>query len=257
MQKLAIIGMGAFGRLMLEHLAPHFELLLHDPYQDLSALEAPTVTAASLPACAAADIVVIATPVQIMTDMATALAPLLRAGTLVLDVGSVKVKPAQILAARLPDHVDIVCTHPLFGPQSAAQGLKDLKITLCPVRGTRIDGVEAFLSGTLGLQVIRSTPERHDRELAYVQGLTHLIGKTLLAMDLEEFQQTTVSYDLLRQAIGFIRHDSPELFRAIEMENPYALEARTGFFDAVRRIEGDLAEPAPPPALAKMGHELS
>ncbi len=255
-QTLGLLGAGAFGRFMMAHLAPHFSIQVHDPHTDLTDLKNRFgAEPASLEDCVQSDIVILAVPVQAIEETAAAIAPLLRLGTLVLDVASVKVKPTQALARILPDHVDCVGTHPLFGPQSAKAGIEGHKISLCPVRGNRLPGVAAFCRDTLGLTVIETTPERHDRELAYVQGLTHLIGKTILTMDLGHFDQTTISYDLLREAVGFIQHDSAALFRAIELENPFAADARQAFFDAVRAVEKDLAhssaEPSPGAGNAK------
>ncbi len=235
---LGLIGAGAFGQFMVPHLRPHFDITLADQRADLAPIAQDLgVTAGSFEEAARAPIVILAVPVQAMEAAVLAMADHVMPGALVLDVGSVKVKPAQLLSALLPNHADIVCTHPLFGPQSARDGIGGLKISVCPVRGRRAGLVAAFCRRRLGLTVIETTPERHDRELAYVQGITHLIGKTLLGLDLGEFEQTTVSYDLLRQAVGFIADDSAELFRAIELENPYAPEARSAFFDAVRRVE--------------------
>ncbi len=243
---LGLIGAGAFGQFVVPHLASHFDIVVADPRPDLPQLaQRLGIRAGTLEEAAAAPVVILAVPVQAMAAAAEAIAPHVRAGAMVLDVGSVKVKPAAILSAALPEHVDVVCTHPLFGPQSARGGIEGLKIAVCHVRGARTRRrVAAFCRRVLRLTVIDTTPERHDREVAYVQGITHLIGKTLITMDLEDFRQTTVSYDLLRQAVGFIADDSAELFRAIELENPFAAEARQAFFDAVRRVETVLAHHA-------------
>lgn len=58
----------------------------------------------------------------------------MRVGEITLDVGSVKMEPAQAMLEGLPDHVEIV-GHSLFGPQSARGGISGLKIAICPVRG--------------------------------------------------------------------------------------------------------------------------
>lgn len=240
---VGIVGAGAFGQFMAQELAPHVDILLADPRADLPDIATRLgVRSGGLAEAAAAGIVVLAVPVQAMGEAAEAIAPHLPPGALVLDVGSVKVKPARLLSAALPACADIVCTHPLFGPQSARAGLAGLKIAVCPIRGDRTPDVVAFCRDILGLAVIETTAEAHDRELAYVQGVTHLIGKTLLTMDLGPFEQTTVSYDLLREAVGYIAEDSPALFQAIELENPFAPEARKAFFDAVRRVERQLAD---------------
>jgi prephenate dehydrogenase len=246
MKTLSIIGVGAFGEFMIRHLAPFFRVLVHDPDRDLAAVEASyNVTLRSLEACAAADVVVLAVPVQAMEAVAGAIAPHLSPGALVLDVASVKVRPAELLDRLLPAHVDIVCTHPLFGPQSGGRGIAGLKVTVCNVRGARDDCVVRFLEERLMLEVIRAEPETHDRELAYVQGLTHLIGKILIDLDLSGIRQTTRSFDLVMQAVDFIRDDSEELFRAIERENPYVSEAHLRFFEAARQLEKALAGTRP------------
>ncbi len=235
---LGLIGAGAFGQFMVPFLRNRFRVVLADRRPDLTDIaDRLAVEAGTFVEAARQPVVVVAVPVQAMETVVGTIAPHVSPGALVLDVGSVKVKPAQLLSRLLPAHADIVCTHPLFGPQSARHGIEGMKISICAVRGRRSGLVARFCRRHLGLVAIETTPERHDRELAYVQGITHLIGKTLLGLELDNFEQTTVSYDLLRRAVGFIADDSAELFRAIELENPYALEARTAFFDAVRRVE--------------------
>ncbi len=258
MTSLGLIGVGAFGGFMIPHLAPHFQIRAYDAAADLAHYATRFgIEPADLEACAQADVVVIATPVQTIEDMARTVAPHVKPGALVLDVGSVKIKPAQALSQHIPAHADIVCTHPLFGPQSAQEGVEGLKISICPVRGDRQDCVVRFLSEVLELQVIVTTPEAHDRQLAYVQGLTHLIGQTLLAMPLESFDQTTVSFDLMREAVSFIKGDSRQLFEAIETENPFAADVRKAFFEAVAKLEEDLSAHPEPGRGAGTGPALS
>jgi prephenate dehydrogenase len=140
----------------------------------------------------------------------------------------------------LPDHVNIVATHPLFGPQSARDGLSGLKIAVCPIRGERHLRVAAFLRKALRLKVIMTTPQVHDREAAVVQGLTHLIAKVLVQMEPLPTRLTTRSFDLLMQAVEMVRYDAPEVFQAIERANPYSLEVRRRFFDLASALDADL-----------------
>ncbi len=237
---LGILGLGAFGRLMVSHLAPHFALRGYDPSPEAASFAAANgVAFVSLEQVAASDIVVLATPVSKIEEAAVSIAPHLRSGSLVMDVGSVKVRPAQILRRELPDSVDVVCSHPLFGPQSAKNGIEGLKIVICPVRGERAARVGAFLSAALKLEVIETTPEAHDREVATVQGLTHLIAKVLVEMEPLPKQLTTKSFELLMEGVEMVRHDSLELFLAIERDNPFAADLRRKFFakaDDLRRF---------------------
>ncbi|MFX9058099.1 prephenate dehydrogenase/arogenate dehydrogenase family protein, partial [Acinetobacter baumannii] len=92
-------------------------------------------------------------------------APHLRPGALVVDVCSIKTRPLEILERALPPGVDLLGTHPLFGPESGRAGLAGLRIALCPVRGRRAGQARRFLR-RLGLAVTVTTAAEHDRQMA-------------------------------------------------------------------------------------------
>lgn len=236
---IGLIGFGAFGQLTAQHLAPYFRILAHDPA--FRAGEAANATLVALDRAAACPIVVLAVPVNRLEETVNAISGHLTQGALVLDVGSVKVIPAEIMRRCLPAYVDIIATHPLFGPQSAANGLPGLKLALCPIRGTRAPRVAAFLRRALRLDVIVTTPEDHDREAAMVQGLTHLIAKVLVQMEPLPSRMTTRSFELLMQGVGMVRYDAPEVFQAIERSNPYSQEVRRRFFDLAAELDAELS----------------
>ncbi len=245
-QSLGIIGCGAFGAFMVPHMTAHYDVSIYDT-SDVSALaQAHGVKIRSLAEVAASDIVVLAVPVQKMEPVLETIAPHVKAGALVIDVASVKIKPTQFMERVLPAHTSIVGTHPLFGPQSGKNGIAGLNIAVCNVRGDRMAGVVAFLRGQLKLNVIETTAENHDRELAYVHGLTHMLGKVIVSLNLPKFSMTTKTYELIDQAVEFIRYDSDELFKAIERENPFTVEAKKSFFAAARNLEEALEGAAIP-----------
>jgi prephenate dehydrogenase len=243
-QSLGIVGVGAFGAFILPHLAQHFDIVVHD-VEDVAALaKRHGAAAVDLPRAAQSDIVVLAVPVQKLEPVLAALAPHLKPDALVVDVASVKIRPTQAMRKLLPAPVAIVGTHPLFGPQSGKDGIEGLNVAVCDVRGGHGEEVSRFLRERLKLNVIETTPEDHDRQLAYVQGLTHLLAKVVIALDLPEFQLTTKTYDLMAQMVAMVRYDSDELFKAIERENPFTVEAKKAFFAAARRLEETLEKPA-------------
>jgi len=238
---VGIIGFGAFGRLMAAHLQPWFTLRVHDPARPPATDTAGRGLApASLTEAAACDVVILAVPVAAIPDVVAAIAPHLRPGALVLDVGSVKLEPAAVMAKGLPDHVEILATHPLFGPQSARQGLRGLGIALCPVRCPDVRRVAAFLRRALGLKVHLTTADAHDREAAMVQGLTHLIARILVEMEPLPRSLTTASFTHLMQAVEMVRHDAHEVFLAIERANPHAKAVRDRFFDLADQLRREL-----------------
>lgn len=214
---IGIFGLGAFGRLVATRLAPFAQVLGHDP-----CAEPPTcVPPAPEARVAACDIVILAVPVQRLADCLHQIAPHLRPGALVIDVASVKVEPLGLMAQILPAHVQILGTHPMFGPQSVDQ--PDLTCVLCPVRGTGWRRVAAFLRRS-GLRVVVTSAEAHDREAAVSQGLTHLLARAFLGRARPAI--TTRSFEAMLAAFEMVAQDTPELFEAITARNVHVAEAR-------------------------------
>lgn len=227
---IGLIGFGAFGKLIAHHLRPWFTLHVFDPACAAGTEAEHGVAIGEICAAARCPIVILAMPVDQLASAIAAINPHLSPGSIVLDVCSVKIEPARIMAAMLPRFVEIVGTHPLFGPQSASDGIAGRKIALCPIRGTSAWRIAAFLRKTLGVKVIITTPGEHDRETAVVQGLTHLIARLMVQMEPLPTRMSTASFDMLIGAVDMVRNDPQAVFHAIEKANPYASAARSRFF---------------------------
>jgi prephenate dehydrogenase len=241
MKSLGIIGFGQFGALAVRILKDHFDVLVTDQAAGASARAAEAgVAFGSLAEAASRDIVVVAAPVAAMRAVFGAMAPHLKPGALVIDVGSVKLLPVQWMVELLPAHVDLVGTHPLFGPQSAKHSLQGLRFVVCPVRGDRHECVAAF-GRSLGLAVTVTSPEEHDREMAYVQALTHLIGRSLVNLGIPDEELKTASYQHLLELCSLIGADTFELFTAIQTQNPFAAEVVEKFVAEARSLLNQVA----------------
>tara|TARA_R110000782_G_scaffold268689_1_gene365560 strand:- start:91203 stop:91943 length:741 start_codon:yes stop_codon:yes gene_type:complete len=239
MKSLGIIGFGQFGRLAAAQLAGRFAIGAHDAHVADADIAAAGCAPLLLEQAAASDIVMIAVPVQVMESVIESIAPLVRPGATVIDVASVKMLPSRWLAQHMPESAHIVATHPLFGPQSTAQGgLAGRQLVICPIRGQQHLKVAA-LGEELGLRVRITSAEEHDREMAYVQALTHLIGRSLAAMDIPDERLKTQTYQHLLDMTGLIGKDSFELFTAIQTMNPFAREVVEEF---VVRAQGLLEQ---------------
>ena len=233
---MGLIGLGQFGELAARHLHQHFDLLVTDDATGAPArAEALGVVFGDLRQAAARDIVIVAVPVRVMPQVFAAIAPHVKPGALVIDVGSVKSLPSQWMSELLPAHADLVATHPLFGPQSARDGLAGLRLVVCPIRGDRYEKVAAF-GRSLGLTVTVTTAEEHDREMAYVQALTHLIGRSLVNLGIPDEQLKTPSYQHLLELCALIGGDTFELFSAIQTLNPYAADVAEAFVTQARSL---------------------
>lgn len=235
--RVGLIGAGAFGAFCLPHLSHVAQVKVCDPHSDLNELCAGhNAEATDLPTAAAQDVIVLAVPFGQLREVAKAVAPHVREGSLVIDVCSIKTKPLAILMEELPPAVDIVGTHPLFGPQSGRDGIEGLRIAVCQARGRRAPVVERFLRDRFGLAVMRTSAEEHDRQMAYVQGLTHLVARIATAMDIPPVDHTTQTYSHLQAMIGMVRHDSQELFRTIMADNPFAESMAQSFVRAANDV---------------------
>ena len=217
-----VIGCGSFGKLMMGALAPHCVVNGFD----LDPATAPRGSHAlrDWRSAAHADIIILAVPVQQLRSALEALAPHLLPGTLVVDVCSVKVRPVATLLELVPEHCDILGSHPLFGPQSARAGIAGSRIALVPVRGDSDRRVAAFLRSRLGLKVVWTTAENHDRDMAFVQGLTHLIARVVHSMDAPPTPLATRTYELMKEMCALVGNDSVALMEAIITENPFAAD---------------------------------
>jgi prephenate dehydrogenase len=237
MQQLGLIGFGDFGRFIVKHLKPFFNIVVYDSKDIRTPAHKLGVKTCSLKEAASKPIVIIAVPVHYFQNVIEEIKGFVKPGALIIDVSSVKVKPVSIMKKYLPKNVDILGTHPLFGPQSGRNGIKGLKIFLCPVRSKKLGKIKEFLVSKLGLQVLIKTPEEHDKQMAYVQGLTHFIGRAVNELDIKDFDQKTTAYQHLLDIKEMLKYDSFDLFLTMEKENPYAKEARKKFIAKLNAIE--------------------
>jgi prephenate dehydrogenase len=239
---IGIIGYGRFGRLTVKNLAPDFEVLVHtrnlEKHADIAAVGARLV---SLPEACTQKMVILCVPISAMQATLRQIAPLIRADAIMVDVCSVKVYPTQWMKELLPATVDILATHPMFGPDSAAVSVAGQKIVLCPERiaPQRYAKVKAWLHQK-GVILIETTPEEHDRKIAVSLALTHFIGRSLAEFNAQPLDIDTEGYKRLLHILGVVGNDTWQLFEDMHHYNPYAREKRRAFVEAMQRIEARL-----------------
>lgn len=99
---------------------------------------------------------------------------------LVVDVLSVKMFPQELLLRHLPSDADILCTHPMFGPESGRDSWKELPFVYDRIRidSSREERCQAFLDiwALEGCKMILMTCSQHDAYAASTQFLTHTTG---------------------------------------------------------------------------------
>ncbi len=125
-----------------------------------------------------ADIVVVATPVATMEEIFADIAPLLKTGAVVTDVGSTKADVLRWADRLLPESVSFVGGHPMAGKAQSieaaeAELFRGATWCVCPSIRADEDGIRNILGiiAALGGDPFFIDPSEHD---AYVAGVSHL-----------------------------------------------------------------------------------
>lgn len=244
---IGIVGYGDFSKLLIEHLSPYADITVHSRSHESgnAGFGAQFATLETVLACS---VIIPSIPSQFFEDFFTTNAGLINPSAIVVDVCSVKVRPLEVLQRLLPETCQIIGTHPLLGPASVQKngGLRGLRMAVCDVRtnGDTYQKCIQFLSGTLGLKIIEKTPEQHDRDMAYVQGLSHYIGRVMDIMKIPDTELSTFAYDDLVEMKNIQGQDSWELFVSIMEENPHTHSVNADFKRAIKELDDKLTAPS-------------
>ncbi|HSP79180.1 MAG TPA: prephenate dehydrogenase/arogenate dehydrogenase family protein [Myxococcaceae bacterium] len=237
---MALVGYGRFGGALGALLTESgLDYRAFDPYAEVPE---PHRATSLRELVAGAGLVVVTVPVPRLRAVLEELRPHLDPEQLVLDVGSVKVKPVEDLAAVLGTEVPWVGTHPLFGPLSLAMAERPLRVVVCPnpLHPGAAERARRFYEG-LGCEVIEQTPEGHDRVMAHTHAITFFVAKGMIdagaGMDMPF---APASFKALARTIAIVRSDAGHLFSAIQRENPFAPEARRRLLEALGEIHREL-----------------
>jgi cyclohexadieny/prephenate dehydrogenase len=218
-----------------------------------------TVFDSAAEAAAGADLVVLCVPVGAMEAVAREIAPALKAGATVSDVGSVKHTVIETVSPYLPDNVHFVPAHPLAGtehsgPRSGFAELFDGRYTiLVPVEGTdrkAIDRLGSLWRG-MGALTEEMDAEHHDLVLAVTSHTPHLIAYTMVGVA-DDLRRVTDSEVIKYSAAGFrdftrIAASDPVMWRDVFLNNKEATLEILGRFTeelialqrAIRQGDGD------------------
>lgn len=184
-----------------------------------------------------ADVVFPCVPIRAFEEVIKDISPKLKKGALVIDVCSVKVYPVRIMKKYLKD-VEIIATHPLFGPDSAKEGLENLQIMMFNVSasGKAFNKFKKYCRG-LKLNVLEMTPEEHDRYMAYSQAYTHFVGRIGQELKLKKTPIDTIGFQQTLKIQQYVVNDSEELFVDMHKFNPYSARMRKEFIDSAMKLD--------------------
>ena len=181
-----------------------------------------------------ADLVVLCVPVGAMGRVAKEIAPHLKRGATVSDVGSVKQAVVDAVASHLPEGVDFVPAHPMAGtehsgPEAGFAELFDNRWCLIvPQEGVNEDAVARLIRfwEALGANTERMDVEHHDLVCAVVSHIPHLIAYTMVGVA-DDFRRVSEQEVIKFSAAGFrdftrIAASDPTMWRDVFLNNKQA-----------------------------------
>jgi cyclohexadieny/prephenate dehydrogenase len=205
-----------------------------------------------------ADLVVLCVPVGVMEAVAADIAPALKQGATLTDVGSVKRAVIAAVGPHVPDGVHFIPAHPLAGtehsgPRSGFAELFDNRwCILIPGDAERaaVDRLEAFWRA-LGSNTEEMDADHHDLVLAVTSHTPHLIAYTMVGVA-DDLRRVTDSEVIKYSAAGFrdftrIAASDPTMWRDVFLTNKDATLEILGRFTeelfalqrAIRTGDGD------------------
>jgi len=216
----------------------------------------------ALEAVANADLVIVSVPVGASGSVAATIAPGLKPGAILTDVGSTKTSVIQQMAPHVPAGVHFVPGHPIAGTEHSgpeagfAELFQGRWCILTPLPDSDAEAVARLRRfwEALGSCVEEMDAAHHDRVLAIVSHVPHIIAYNIVgtAEDLETVTQSEV---IKYSASGFrdftrIAASDPVMWRDVCLHNKDAiLEMLARFSEdlaylqrAIRWGEGDKLE---------------
>lgn len=154
----------------------------------------------------------------------------LKRSTLFVDVLSVKEFARNLFLQHLPPYFDILCTHPMFGPESGKNGWKGLPFVFDKVRvgrhASRISRCDRFLDifASEGCRMVEMSCAEHDWHAAGSQFITHTTGRFLEKLKLEATPINTKGYETLLSLVENTVGDSFDLYYGLFLYNINAME---------------------------------
>jgi prephenate dehydrogenase len=223
--KIGVYGLGRFGSFWASSLAKCFPVVGYNRSPKLNPPQG--VCLATFEELVECDAIILCVAISSIRQVLKDLAPHLKPGTLVMDTCSVKIYPASVMERVLPPQIEVIATHPMFGPDSGKDGIAGLPLVFSPIR-CQDQTAETWRSLFRGMQlnVIEMSCDQHDREAAYSQGVTHFIGRVLDELHLAPTQLATLGYRRLMSIVEQTCNDPIQLFYDLQRYNPYAHDMR-------------------------------
>jgi len=187
------------------------------------------------------DYIFFSVPISAMEKSSLAVKDYVKPHATLVDLCSVKEYPMEVLGKYFHQN-EIIGAHPLFGPESAADGFAGHQIiTVKPkTESPTYDRLKSIWE-SLQVSIIEMTAEEHDRHMAWTLCLTQFIGRGLSTLPLPENGIGTKGYFDLHAIVRRAEADTIQLFNDMNLYNRFSTEMR----DAVSKRFAELNEQFP------------
>ena len=243
-KKIAIIGVnGKMGKWFANYFHKMgFEVVGFDTQNEIK--EKYIIQGSSLVgAILKTDYVLLATPTKNTPEIIRLIAKEMKRGSYLIEISSHKSKTAQTLL-KMPDKVQPVCIHPMFGP--GTKKLDGKNIVIVPIKDAKKElEITKLLFPSANFVTIDAA--EHDKKIAVILGLTHLINivfANILAKDdkislTKKMSGTT--FKAQKIITESILTESPELIETI-ISNPEVRKYGEEFWKDVGKLLTDSQE---------------
>lgn len=265
--RVALVGLGLIGSSLAYamkrgglagHIAGHARsAATRDRAMELGFLDSVHTTPED--AVKEADLVILCVPIGVNASIAKAIAPALKPGAILTDVGSVKAAVIRDIAPHVPDGVHFIPGHPVAGTERSgpdagfAELFDERWCILTPLENTDAKAVQTLTRFwvAVGSRVDMMDPKRHDLVLAITSHLPQLIAYNIVST--ANHLETVTETDVIKYSAGGFRDftrlaaSDPVMWRDIFLNNKdAALEMLARFSEdltdlqrAIRYGDGD------------------
>lgn len=254
-EKIALVGIGLIGSSLArvirrEGLAGHVAIATRSPETLKRAEElqlGSSYTTSAAEAAKDADLVIVSVPVGSSAAVAEEIAPALKPGAIVTDVGSTKNSVIAQMKPHMPAHVHFIPGHPLAGTEKSgpdagfAELFENRWCIFTPLPGTDPEALEKLSEfwRRCGSNIDTMDPEHHDMVLAIVSHLPHIIAYNIVGTA-DDLQTVTKSEVIKYSASGFrdftrLAASDPTMWRDVCLHNKDAI------LEMLARFSEDLA----------------
>ena len=190
------------------------------------------------------DAVIINVPISHTVELIHQIGHFFRPGQLMVDNTSIKTQPVAAMLAVAPEGVEVLGMHTVFGPAITELRRQNVIFTSTPQSGELALEFEGIFY-KYGATITHTTPEYHDRQMAFHQNLEHFTKVVLAEVLRTQFgiPEVMAAYSSPNSrssliTMGRVLNGDPQLYAEIQSQNLQG----AGLIQAYLRIAGEIGQ---------------